>query len=200
MSRTAAALRSALWVMVESWLVRLVSLVAFLVLARLLTPSDFGLMALAGIYLTFCSFVIDQGFGTALVQREDLQPSHLDAVFWAQIAIGLAIAALTFAAADAIAGIFQEPGLAPVLRSLSVFPALTGLVLVQQAQLRRELQFRALAIRHIVSAVAGAALGIAMAALGYGVWRDDEDSHKSWPTFRSTTFLRSSSLTLRLPT
>jgi O-antigen/teichoic acid export membrane protein len=170
MSRTAAALRSALWVMVESWLVRLVSLVAFLVLARLLTPSDFGLMALAGIYLTFCSFVIDQGFGTALVQREDLQPSHLDAVFWAQIAIGLAIAALTFAAADAIAGIFQEPGLAPVLRSLSVFPALTGLVLVQQAQLRRELQFRALAIRHIVSAVAGAALGIAMAALGYGVW------------------------------
>ena len=108
MSRT-AALRSALWVMVESWLVRLVSLVAFLVLARLLTPSDFGLMALAGIYLTFCSFVIDQGFGTALVQREDLQPSHLDAVFWAQIAIGLAIAALTFAAADAIAGIFQNP-------------------------------------------------------------------------------------------
>ena len=63
-----------------------------------------------------------------------------------------------------------EPGLAPVLRSLSVFPALTGLVLVQQAQLRRELQFRALAIRHIVSAVSGAALGIAMAALGYGVW------------------------------
>ena len=170
MSRTATALRSALWVMVESWLVRLVSLVAFLVLARLLTPADFGLMALAGIYLTFCSFVIDQGFGTALVQRSDLQPGHLDAVFWAQIAIGMAIAALTFFGAGFVAGLFEEPGLAPVLRSLAAFPAITALVLVQQAQLRREMQFRALAIRHIVSAVAGAAIGIALAALGYGVW------------------------------
>ena len=69
MSRTAAALRSALWIMAESWLVRLVSLVAFLALARLLEPADFGIMALAGVYLTFCSFVIDQGFGTALVPR-----------------------------------------------------------------------------------------------------------------------------------
>ena len=59
-------IRSAIWVMVESWLVR-GSLVAFLVLAGLLTPADFGVMALAGIYLTFCTFIIDQGFGTAPV-------------------------------------------------------------------------------------------------------------------------------------
>src|SRR5438874_13427952 len=91
MSRTATALRSAIWVMVESWLVRLVSLVAFLVLARLLTPADFGVMALAGIYLTFCTFIIDQGFGTALVQRTDLEHEHLDAAFWVQLAIGLEI-------------------------------------------------------------------------------------------------------------
>ncbi|HVG81881.1 MAG TPA: lipopolysaccharide biosynthesis protein [Methylomirabilota bacterium] len=170
MSRTVAALRSALWIMAESWLVRLVSLVAFLALARLLEPADFGIMALAGVYLTFCSFVIDQGFGTALVQREDLQPGHLDAVFWAQLLIGAAVAFFTFAAAGWVARLFEEPGLAPVLQSLAIFPAITALTLVQQAQLRRELRFAALAIRHIVSAVIGAAIGIALAALGYGVW------------------------------
>jgi PST family polysaccharide transporter len=170
MSRTATALRSALWVMAESWLVRLVSLVAFLALARLLDPADFGIMALAGIYLTFCSFVIDQGFGTALVQREDLDAGHLDAVFWAQLALGALVAAFTFAAAGWIARLFDEPGLEPVLEALAIFPAITALTLVQQAQLRRELRFAALAIRHIVSAVIGAAIGIAMAALGYGVW------------------------------
>jgi O-antigen/teichoic acid export membrane protein len=170
MSRTATALRSAIWVMAESWLVRLVSLVAFLALARLLDPGDFGIMALAGVYLTFCSFVIDQGFGTALVQREDLQPGHLDAVFWAQLAIGAGVAAFTFASAGWVARLFGEPGLGPVLQALALFPAITALTLVQQAQLRRELRFRALAIRHIVSAVIGAAIGIAMAALGYGVW------------------------------
>ncbi|HEX6102804.1 MAG TPA: lipopolysaccharide biosynthesis protein [Alphaproteobacteria bacterium] len=170
MSRTATALRSALWVMAESWLVRLVSLVAFLALARLLDPADFGIMALAGVYLTFCSFVIDQGFGTALVQREDLEPGHLDAVFWAQLAIGAIVAAFTFAAAGWVARLFNEPGLAPVLQALAVFPAITALTLVQQAQLRRDLRFRALAIRHIVSAVIGAAIGIALAVLGYGVW------------------------------
>lgn len=170
MSRTVTALRGALWVMLESWAVRLVSLAAFLVLARLLTPADFGLMALAGIYLTFCSFIIDQGFGTALVQREELEPGHLDAVFWTQLAIGIGIAALTFAAADWVAGLFAEPRLAPVLQALAVFPGLTALTLVQQAQLRRELRFRALAVRHMVSALAGAALGIALAVLSYGVW------------------------------
>ena len=170
MSRTATALRSAVWVMVESWLVRLVSLAAFLVLARLLTPADFGLMALAGIYLTFCTFVIDQGFGTALVQRHDLEPGHLDAVFWAQLAIGVAIAGLTVGAAGWIAGFFAEPRLTPVLQALAPFPAITALTLVQQAQLRRQFLFRALAIRHVISAAAGAALGIVLAVLGYGVW------------------------------
>ncbi|HXV25844.1 MAG TPA: lipopolysaccharide biosynthesis protein [Alphaproteobacteria bacterium] len=170
MSRTQVALRGALWVMAESWLVRLVSLLAFLALARLLSPADFGLMALAGIYLTLCTFVIDQGFGTALVQREALEPEHMDAVFWAQLAIGLAAAALTLSTAGWIAKLFVEPELAPVLRALAPMPMISALTLVQQAQLRRELRFRALALRHIVSAAAGAAIGISLAVLGYGVW------------------------------
>lgn len=163
-------MRSALWMMAESWLVRLVSLLAFLALARLLQPADFGLMALAGVYLTFCGFVIDQGLGTALVQREELEPGHLNVVFWAQLVLGCALAALTLAAAGWIAEIFAEPRLAPVLRALALLPPITALTLVQQALLRRELRFRALALRHMVSAVAGAAVGVALAALGHGVW------------------------------
>jgi polysaccharide transporter, PST family len=170
MSRTATALRSAIWVMVESWLVRLVSLVAFLALARLLTPADFGVMALAGIYLTFCTFIIDQGFGTALVQRADLEHEHLDAAFWVQLAIGLAIAGITVGAAAWVAAFFAEPRLTEVLQVLALFPAITALTLAQQAQLKRQFEFRTLAVRHIVSAVAGAVIGIALALLGYGVW------------------------------
>ena len=127
-------------------------------------------MALAGIYLTFCTFIIDQGFGTALVQRTDLEHEHLDAAFWVQLAIGVAIAGITVGAAGWIATFFAEPRLTEVLQVLALFPAITAFTLVQQAQLKRQFEFRALAIRHIISAVAGAIIGIALAVLGYGVW------------------------------
>jgi len=170
MSRTAQAVRSALWVMLESWTVRLITFLAFVVLARLLTPKDFGLMALAGVYLSLCSFIIDQGFGTAVMQREDLKPDHLDAAFWTQLALGAAIGLITIAAAEPVARWFAEPDLTRVLQVMAPFPLMTALSLIQQAQLKRDFRFGALALRHVVSAAAGAVLGVAMAAFGYGVW------------------------------
>ena len=170
MTRTVTALRSAIWVMAESWLVRVVSLVSFFVLAHLLTPKDFGLVALATVYFTFGSFFIDQGFSTSLVQREKLEDDHLDAVFWAQCALGVALAALTFLLADPIARLLGEPTLTPVLQALSIVPIISGLTLVQQAQLRRGLRFRGLATRRVLSTAAGALIAIVLAWQGFGVW------------------------------
>jgi PST family polysaccharide transporter len=157
-------------VIAEKWLVRLVALLAFLVLARLLTPADFGLVALASVYVTFCTFAVDQGLGVALIQREDLEPGHWDVVFWMQFLIGVAVAVLTFVFAGEMAHLFATPGLAPVLEAFALYPLINSLSLVQQALLRRELRFRALAIRNTVSTVAGAIMGIGLAVLGYGVW------------------------------
>jgi PST family polysaccharide transporter len=156
--------------MAESWLVRVVSLVSFFILAHLLTPEDFGLVALAAVYFTFGSFFIDQGFSTSLVQREELEDAHLDAVFWAQCVLGVALAALTFFLADPIARLLGEPVLTPVLQALSIVPIISGLTLVQQAQLRRGLQFRGLATRRVLSTAAGAAIAIVLATQGFGVW------------------------------
>jgi PST family polysaccharide transporter len=170
MSRTKTALRSAIWVMAESWLVRVVSLVSFFVLAHLLTPKDFGLVALATVYFTFASFFVDQGFSTSLVQREELEDSHLDAVFWAQFVLGIVLAALSFFLAEPIASLLGDRALTPVLQALCVVPIISGLTLVQQAQLRRGLRFRGLAARRVLSTTAGAAIAIVLAAQGFGVW------------------------------
>jgi O-antigen/teichoic acid export membrane protein len=170
MSRTATAMRSVIWMMVESWLVRLVSLVSFFTLARLLVPADFGLIALATIFFVFCTFVIDQGFSVSLIQRPNLETAHLDAVFWTQLAIGVVVSALTFFGSGWLSGVFDEPKLAKVLQALAPLPFLNSLILVQQAQLRRELRFRALAIRRVLSTVSGAVIAICLAISGFGVW------------------------------
>jgi O-antigen/teichoic acid export membrane protein len=170
MSMRRTALVTALWSMGESWGLRIVSAVVFLLLARLIQPDAFGLAALAQVYLMAVQTLSDQGLGTALIQRDTLEEAHKDSAFWANIAVGSTLALLTVAGADLLARLYGEPRLAPVLRWYALAPFLGSLAIVQAALARRELRFRELAIRQTLGAVIGGAVGVAMAFAGMGVW------------------------------
>ena len=167
---TGPVARGLTWTFIHTWGGQALSLVVFVVLARLLTPADFGLVALAAVFVALAQFIVDQGLGDALVQRREITAGHIDTAFWVSLATGSILMAITFLTAWPISALVNEPDLAPVLQVLSVTYFLSALTSVPIALLTRELAFRLLAIRAVASIMVGGAVGIGMAILGFGAW------------------------------
>ena len=163
-------IRGALWSAIEKWGAQMASTVVFLVLARLLEAHYFGLMALAHVSLSLMRIVLDQGFAQAIVQREHLEPEHLDTAFWTSVLMGVWFIGLALTGAGWIAQLYQEPTLAPMIRWMAFSVLLAGLSEVQEAILQRNLQFKAFAVRSLVATVMCGIAGIGAALLGFGVW------------------------------
>jgi PST family polysaccharide transporter len=163
-------IRGLFWSAVQRTGGQAISLVAFIVLSRLLPPSAFGLLALANAYLLVGLLLIEQGVNQALIQRADVSPEHLDAAFLLSVSISIILVLVTVLVAEPLASLFQEPMLAPVLRVLTLSFVFSGLRATQTALLQRRMQFRELALRTTVAETLGGGVGVAMALAGFGVW------------------------------
>ena len=142
----------------------------YLVLARIIAPESFGIVALSAAIIEVLQVLLNQGLPTAIVQRQDLQPAHLDSAFWIYVAGSIPLTIGCIAAADPIARAFHSPELAPVLRWFALALPLGALDNVQDAVFRRRLAFRPLALRAAAGQVCGAALALALGIGGAGVW------------------------------
>jgi PST family polysaccharide transporter len=114
------AIRSVGWVALDKWGARLTSLVVFGILGRLLAPADFGVIALATVYIAVLSVFVDSGFSQALVQREHLDDAHTDTAFWISLALGVTLALALFLGATAAGALGSDSDLVPVLQVLSL--------------------------------------------------------------------------------
>lgn len=170
MSLKEKAIQGTIWTTIQQWANKFVSFITFTLLARLLEPDSFGLIALAGTFLAFINLFLDQGFSTAIVQRKDLEDKHLDTAFWTNIGIAVLMTLITLFSAETVANFFSEPNLTPVIRWLSLSFLIASLNSVQAALFRRQLNFKLLAIRSLVATFVGAVVGITMAFMGFGVW------------------------------
>lgn len=164
------AVHGVFWTAIQSIGVRVFSLLVFIVLARLLTPSDFGLLAMAGVFVVLGDALVAQGFGAAITQREKLEPEHESTAFWTNMLLGLALGALLWAGAPSIAALYGQDELSDVIRWLSPVVPLRGAVAVPVGLLQRRFRFRALAIRSVLAAVLGGIAGMAAAFSGWGVY------------------------------
>lgn len=164
------AVHGVFWTAIQSVGVRLFSLVVFVVLARLLTPSDFGLIAMAGVFVGLGDVLVAQGFGTAITQRENLEPEHESTAFWANIILGVGIAAVLWLGSPWVATLYGQDAVSPVIRSLSPVVLLRGAVAVPVGLLQRSFRFRALALRSLSAAVIGGVAGVVAALSGLGVY------------------------------
>ena len=158
------------WSVVDVWGRQALNLAVFVVLANLLLPADFGLVALAGVFVVFAQVVVDQGLGDALIQRRHLTRRHVDTAFWAALAVGTLLTFGLMVLATPIAFLLHEPELEMVLRVLSLTFVLSAMSSIQIALLRRELAFRSLALRTFVAVSVGGAAGTILALLGFGAW------------------------------
>ncbi len=141
------------------------------VLARLLSPADFGVVSAALLVIAFSGIFSRLGLGPALVQRPHLEPRHLETAAAVSILFGILIGIALWAAAPLVAGFFRMPQVGPVLRVLAwIFP-LKGISVLAESMVLKELRFRWLANLDVLTFVLGYGLvGIICAANGLGVW------------------------------
>jgi len=159
------------WTASSSGLNAVLKVVVLVVLARLLSPADFGIVGAALILIGFSAIFSQLGLGPALVQRRDLEPRHIQTAFAASLTFGLLLAGLLWVTAPAVARFFHIEGSVDVLRALAwIFPV-KGLSGVAECLVQRELRFRWLASRDVISYALGYGLvGIVLAWAGWGVW------------------------------
>lgn len=151
-------------------LTRLSTLVSLVILARLLTPADYGLVALAFTVVTLVQAVFDTRDGAALIVRQDLNREHLDTVFTIQLLRGAAIAAILFAASGFLAQSLGSAQLDDVLRLLAVMPLLDALRNPGLAVYSRNLDFRREVVRDVIAAIIATGMGIAVAIWLRNYW------------------------------
>lgn len=164
------SVKGLLWAASESAGVATISFVGFVVLARLLSPEDFGVVALATVFVYFCNLITGHNFADALVQRRELDAEHLDTAFWSTLGLALFLMAACLLGAGPVSDWMGEPDLAEALRWLSVLLPLAALSSVQMAMFRREMRFDAVARRVLLGRSLGAVAGITAALNGYGFW------------------------------
>jgi PST family polysaccharide transporter len=148
----------------------LLQLIILTVLARLLTPEDFGVVGAAMVVIGF-SFIFSQlGIGTAIVQRAELKEEHLRVGFTLSLCSGVAMWFIIWASSRLVADFFHMNKLISVLPVLSVVFILQGGSTVSESLLQRELRFRFLAVLEILSYLIGCTTGIILAVSGRGIW------------------------------
>lgn len=141
-----------------------------LVIIRLLSPADYGLMTLASVFVAFLAMLSELGLGAAVVQRRDLSDDTLRSLLGLVLLVSVVFYAGLALAAPFIAGFYDEPRLISLVRVMAFQFLLMGFTVLPQSILLRDMEFRKLAIIDIVSAVSGSITTLVLVLTGYGVW------------------------------
>ena len=163
-------LRGIGWKFVSQIVLQSSGVLVAVVLARLLRPHDYGL---AGMVLVATGLVVvfsDLALGAALIQRRELTDEDRSTAFWTGIAAGAAFTLVGIALSGPVADFYGAPKVQPLFAVFSLSFLIASLGATQKALLIREMNFRSLELRLMLSSLLGGALGIAAAALGYGAW------------------------------
>jgi len=168
-SRTAAA-KAGAWSGVDLISRQAVTLIVSIILARLLTPSDFGAVAIAAFFSMFLIGLVQSGFATAVIQRHEASDRDASSIFWWNMIASIVAASLLVAVRLAVARFFALPILAALMLAAAAQVVLTGAGAVHAALLARELKFAAIAKAGIPAAGLSGAVGVTLAYCGGGVW------------------------------
>lgn len=141
-----------------------------ILLARMLGPEAYGLVAMAMVFIAYTNIFSDLGLTAALIQRKSPAPIHYSSAFILNLAISCLFLVLTLVMAPLVAGFFRAPELTAIVRVLSVNFVLSSFAVVQSAYLRKQLDFKTLRVCGFIASVVSGVVGVIMAAAGFGVW------------------------------
>lgn len=159
-----------IWRFMERGGSQAVSFVVSIVLARLLEPELYGSIALVLVITSILQVFVDSGMATALIQKKDTDDLDFSSVFYFNLAFCLLLYAGLFLAAPLIGRFYGDSSLVPVIRVLGITIVVSGVKNVQQAYVAKTMQFRRFFFATLGGTLFSAAVGIAMAYMGYGIW------------------------------
>ena len=147
-----------------------VSFLVGLVLARLLTPAEYGIMAMIAIFIAISNSIIDSGFSNALIRKTDIKRIDYNTVFFFNLVVGVILYVLLYFCAPSISSFFNEPILIPVTRVIGLVLIINSLGIIQRTIMVREIDFRTQTKISLIASLSSGGIGIVMAFYGYGVW------------------------------
>ena len=159
-----------IWRFMERGGAQLVSFAVSIVLARLLEPELYGTIALVTVITSILNVFVDSGMANALIQKKDSDDLDFSSVFYFNVCFCLVLYAGLFVAAPLISRLYGMPDLVPVIRVLGLTIVVSGVKNVQQAYVSKTMQFRRFFFSTLGGTLFSAAVGIAMAYLGFGIW------------------------------
>jgi PST family polysaccharide transporter len=158
------------WTAVSRLIGQVVGYTVSVVLARILSPADFGLVGMVLVFTGFASVFIDFGIGAAIVQRKEIEPDQLSASFWATTGMGVFLTLLFFFGAPLIGKFYGRPELVPLTRACSLSFLLASIGIVPRALFSREMQIKRLMLFDLGVSMSAGALSVVLAMRGAGVW------------------------------
>ena len=170
MSLRSQALSGFRWTVSVRLLSQLVTWVITLAVIRLLAPADYGLLAMATVFVAFLAMFSELGLGAAIVQKADVDEELLKRAFGLILIVHFSLAALLALAAPLIAAFYTEPRVTPILQVLSLQFLLAAFAVIPDAQLQRRMEFRNRSLLDFSGAVVASGTTLLMAMAGWGVW------------------------------
>lgn len=158
------------WSAIERGGQQAIGLVLSVILARILQPADFGLMAMVSAFLAVGGLFVEGGFGVSLIQQREITQEDKSSVFFFNLAASAGIIGLLCLLARPIAAFYRQPALAALIYVLSLRLLISALCAVQGAMLNRDMDFKTLTITNTWATVISGTLGIVIAFWGFGVW------------------------------
>lgn len=163
-------LSSLFWKLMERGGTQGIQFIVQIVLARLLLPEEYGLIALITVFITFANLFVQSGFNTALIQKKDADKMDFSSVFYLSLFVAGLLYVILFVTAQFIADFFREPQLVPLLRILSCTLFFGALNSIQNAYLAKNMMFKKLFFSSLGAIVVSGAIGVITAYSGWGVW------------------------------
>ena len=162
--------KGAVWTLMEKLSTQVVQFVVSMVLARLLTPNDYGTVALTAIFFAVAGVLVDGGFGNALIQKKDADALDFNSVFYVNVVLSVVAYAVMFFAAPWIARFYNVPELVSIVRVSSLCFIFNAVNAIQNAELTKKMLFHLSFRVSLITCFTSAICGIALAFLGFGVW------------------------------
>jgi O-antigen/teichoic acid export membrane protein len=161
---------SLIWTFSDQIITQFVFVLFGIFLARILSPSAFGIVSMVVIFTNFAALFIDMGFGVALIQKKDADNEHYSSVFWLNLAIGIFLYLLFFIAAPFLSVFYHEPQITALVRVICLSFIINALSSIQSNLLIRDLKFKEKVIINWISMIVGYSVAFYLAYNNYGTW------------------------------
>lgn len=166
----AKAISGVKWNAIGRFATQGVNFVIGLILARLLSPSDYGVVGMVGIFFAIAQTFIDSGFGSALIRKNDCTDEDYSTAFYFNIIVGLVCCVLLSVASPLIANFFETPILKDLIKVMSLNMLISSFAIVHSTKLTHSVDFKSQSLVNLVTAIIAGVSGILMAYKGLGVW------------------------------